>query len=59
MQTKLEVMVRSLRARNLQVNAVKTKYVHNQEGKQVLKIREEEVEGEMKGMGQSQCWVRQ
>ena len=49
LQAKLQVMVRSLRARNLQVNAAKTKYVHNQEGQQVLKVGETEVEGDKDG----------
>ena len=42
-------MVRSLRARNLQVNALKTKYVHNQAGKQVIQVGDAMVEGERDG----------
>ena len=49
LQAKLGMMVRSLRARNLQVNATKTKYVHNQEGKQVIRVGEVDVEGERDG----------
>ena len=49
LQAKLKIMVSSLRARNLQVNATKTKYVHNQEGKQILKVGETEVEGDKDG----------
>ena len=49
LQAKLHVMVRSLGARNLQVNATKTKYVHTLEGRQVVKVREKEVVGEKDG----------
>ena len=49
LQAKLRIMVKSLGARNLKVNATKTKYVHNQEDKQVLKIGEVEVEGDKDG----------
>ena len=49
LQEHLRIMVKSLGARNLQVNAAKTKYVHNQEGKQVLKIGNVEVEGDKDG----------
>ena len=50
LQAKLRTMVASLRARNLQVNAVKTKYVHNQSGgKQTVQVGDKEVEGEGDG----------
>ena len=49
LQAKLHVMVRSLGARNLQVNATKTKYVHTLEGRQVVKVGEKEVVGEKGG----------
>ena len=49
LQAKLRIMVRSLRARNLQVNATKTKYLHNQPGKQTIQVGEVEVEGERDG----------
>ena len=56
LQQKLGIMVRSLGARNLKVNAAKTKYVHNQADKQVLRI------GEWKWKetktARSRCWAR-
>ena len=49
LQAKLDVMVRSLRVRNLQVNAAKTQYVHNQEWKQEIKVGDVTVQGEKDG----------
>ena len=42
-------MVKSLRSRNLEVNATKTKYVHTEEGKQIVKVGDREVIGDREG----------
>ena len=49
LQSKLDVMVASLKNRNLKVNATKTKYVHNMVGKQTVRVGDQEVEGEREG----------
>ena len=50
LQAKLQTMVASLRARNLQVNATKTKYVHSQgEEEQTIQVGDKEVVGERDG----------
>ena len=49
LQAKLRTMVASLRRRNLQVNAAKTRYVHNQESKQTIRVGDREVQGEKDG----------
>ena len=49
LQSKLGIMVRSLGARNLKVNATKTKYIHTMEGEQVIKVGDKEVKGERDG----------
>ena len=49
LQTKLDIMVRSLRARNLKVNAAKTKYIHTQEGNQAVKVGDNAVKGAKDG----------
>ena len=49
LQAKLDALVESLRIRNLQVNATKTKYVHTQEETQEVKVGDVTVRGEKDG----------
>ena len=49
LQTKLGILVRSLGAKNLKVNAAKTHYVHTMEGEQTLRVGDREITGERDG----------